>query len=119
MTGPYIVTTTTRKDAIERSLGLAARPARLAVATLEEARDAWDAAVMAMGDATGNYDSTPDEMPESGGTVGSLPDGTVIEVMAGIEARHAMLSELGWPRDAEVSDLVLIDAYNAQQKAAA
>lgn len=80
---PYIVTTSEPFDAAVHCT----RPAftRRAVATLDEAREvirqiAWD--------RPPGQTPTPDDamaihaLPESGGTVGPLPDGTVIEVEA-------------------------------------
>jgi len=79
---PYIITTHTRKDAIERSVGLAPRPSRRAVATLEEARDVAEDAVIGEGrfDNDEAFLAAIVALPESGGTIGPLPDGTVIEV---------------------------------------
>lgn len=112
MTGPYIVTTTTRKDAIERSLGLAARPARLAVTTLEEARD-WIVQTLGLESEA----DLPVALPREDGsmTVGPLPDGTLIEVHRTTEFALKVKASVS-PRCTLAET---IDAYNAQQKAAA
>jgi hypothetical protein len=82
---PYIVTTHyPHRDEEE---GGSAPDERTAVATLEEAREAVAQTINAarvpnLHPAVAQYDA----LPEAGGTVGPLPDGTVIEV------RHAPIS---------------------------
>lgn len=107
---PYIVTTQRTSD--ERGVELLSRRA---VATLEEAQDAAQQIV---------YDGPPirvktewelicmviADMPESGGSVGPLPDGTVIEV-----------ERVDWPRMATIAGYGgnpsrLIAAFNSRQR---
>jgi len=87
---PYVITTATplRGEPVHESLD---RITRTAVATLEEAREAaaevagtaysdeWIMAHANRGTVAPLIDAAWD-LPESGGTVGPLPDGTVIEV---------------------------------------
>lgn len=71
---------------------------RRAVATLDEARQAV----------------FPHALPESGGTVGPLPDGTVIEV--GPASEREMLDVIGVKFAVTAHDSTsVIDAYNAAQ----
>lgn len=114
MTGPYIVTTK------QPSLALQDEPlierSRRAVATLDEAMDYLCELVLFAGD--------PDAalpVDESGGTVGPLPDGTVIEVEATTRLEAvAWLIDVAHPRRdwAAMPDeefwLYWIDAYNAR-----
>jgi hypothetical protein len=95
---------------------------RHAVATLEEAReiafdlidarnphateDEHDAGAIAPGDAH--------DLPEAGGTIGPLADGTVIEV-ARVKLRD-ILNPTDW-RDHQPTTAELIDAYNARETA--
>jgi hypothetical protein len=83
---PYIVTT---KQRVPNWDGVGDAPLmrgfRRAVATLEEARQSCVRALYAanapQGDVSGpRLWTAAYELPESGGTVGPLPDGTVIEV---------------------------------------
>lgn len=95
---PYVITTHCLPSA-------APTTTRRAVATLEEAFNAapepvrnafWAARLALMA------------LPESGGTVGPLPDGTVIEV-----------ERVWWPDLADAAGMIgphqsIIDAYNAR-----
>lgn len=88
-------------------------PVRRAVATLDEARTAAaEHASAAYGDAeiTEHLDAGTAalNLPEAGGTIGPLPDGTVIEV------RHASWDDLVGPGawDAHTTEAEVIDAYN-------
>lgn len=86
---------------------------RRAVATLDEARQ-WTHDECALRCAD---DSAADALtiPESGGTIGPLPDGTVIEVAPhNIVWFEAELEARGI-RTAGMSDAEVIDAYNAAQ----
>ncbi len=102
------------------------KPGRLpvAVATIEEAREEADRALkdaLSAYDAQGEHPSARDlhaaamAMPETGGVIGPLPDGYVIEVH---HLRWDELRELLPPRDTpiirEIGDAgqPLIDAYN-------
>lgn len=124
---PYIITTTTRQteqDSAGHSFYVPAATRR-AVATLEEAR----AAVRAFcednphrrlwGDRDWHTFATIRTMliPESGGTVGPLPDGTVIEVRpVGLDAL-ATDAGLGaaWIGASQPNDqAAILDAYNAR-----
>lgn len=85
MSGPYIVTTKHEG----RYPGALHPQSRRAVATLEEAREAANDAVGSRmpehrADVGDYIDAMADadNLPEAGGTVGPLPDGTVIEVSA-------------------------------------
>lgn len=93
---PYIVTT---------------KASRRAVATLDEARAVIRDHVVNAGVAHG---TTADPITNSGGTVGPLPDGTVIEV------RPVAVDELAgavFDRDdyAPYFESDIIDAYNERQ----
>ena len=115
---PYVITTITRRPLHPDDTAPtdAESVSRRAVATLEEARDVWDAALTALGDSTGNYDSTPEDMPEPGGTVGPLPDGTVIEVEPVDWMRIAHDAGRMVPVGANPrAEREAIDAYNAGQ----
>ena len=59
-----------------------AKDSRRAVATLEEAREAVSDALYENGAEPDSWRLAEqfDTMPESGGTIGPLPDGTMIEV---------------------------------------
>lgn len=115
---PYVITTktpavTVSDEACMRVLS------RHAVATLEEARAAILADLGDMNAIGGPEDELVGnvlDISESGGTVGPLPDGTVIEV-----------EQIGWatlwqdvrpdpPTDSPLwSEERIIDAYNARQ----
>lgn len=80
---PYIVATTTRIDHALNSV------TRIAAATLDEAREAALSAVLAAErshpdpERVGTYselDQAARDLPEQGGTVGPLPNRTLIEV---------------------------------------
>jgi hypothetical protein len=117
---PYIVTTT---RPVARPDAAIFRHQR-AVATLGEAREAAMGEVEAVAFATAGFDhlhTVASELPEAGGTIGPLPDGTVIEVeRMSVERLCNMIppevlstNALAWSRS---SDLI-IDAFNAQQEA--
>jgi hypothetical protein len=122
---PYIVTTTPREpEGWDDDSDFA--PSRRAVATLEEARRAARSTVeRAMPiDRPGfsprhGFLCNTDALPEEGGTIGSLPDGTVIEVERVSEAAlyNAIRPTLCCPtcgiQQSHVSGSHLIDAYNA------
>jgi hypothetical protein len=112
---PYIVTTERELPSAEDSSTLTYRERR-AVATLEKARLVVREAVF-----TGSALTAPAiwnsiaVLPESGGTVGPLPDGTVIEVEAVSWADLRERAGLG--RDALVLDEQTITAYNTPDRA--
>jgi hypothetical protein len=89
---------------------------RLAVATLEEARDAtYNECVLAWHrrDLSHEIDRLMGEiraLPESGGTIGPLPDGTIIEVMPATWTRLYELARLGIR--SQVTDADFFDAIN-------
>lgn len=98
---PYIITTVYPwADANEP-----ARRARdrTAVATLDEAREAAHSAIPAP--TCGDYHGAIYSLSDSGGTVGPLPDGTVIEV------RPASWSELAQSLPAKRRAYVTAPAY--------
>jgi hypothetical protein len=58
-------------------------------------------------------------LDEAGGTVGPLPDGTVIEVAPATWrdlAAQASL-DIAWVASADTDEAEIIDAYNAEQEA--
>jgi hypothetical protein len=106
---PYIVTT--KRELEDDGMGRAwfERVSRHAVATLDEARET---ALRAVGERRDMYYcEMEDAVPESGGTVGPLPDGTVIEVEQArwIDLIHASTATT------DSSDQAILDAYNARQ----
>jgi hypothetical protein len=119
---PYIITTTS-----EQHIGYSLTPkvTRRAVATLDKAHAA--AAYELRQCDTDSFAiaarvAEAYALPESGGTVGPLPDGTVIEVepvlienlifRAGIKAWYVTAARRA---DTAMSDADVIDAYNAAQ----
>lgn len=128
---PYIVTTK-RPIGVSKSLAPACKASRRAVATLEEARANVQKIVapaekVKLMSPYRIREFTPFvqhalHLPESGGTVGPLPDGTVIEVEP--ITREAMLDDISfhaigspflsddqWPWSTEN----IIAAFNAKQ----
>lgn len=123
---PYIITTKDGPAPDQRDPGYDVwleRQSRRAVATLEEARhDAENIVIDALGvrDTMEASDDRFDarELPESGGTVGPLPDGTVIEVAPIILLDLAQAAGFHVCSRAGIdgySDQQIIDAYNAKQ----
>ena len=96
---PYIVTTLTpnHDDIVAGCSMVSTLETRTAVATRDEAREAVEGEVSIVGvhidraamDAARN-------MPESGGTIGPLPDGTVIEVK---QVELIEIAQQAFPRD--------------------
>lgn len=94
-----------------------------AVATLDEAGSiALDAYEASTGLQAGG--PTADKFTEFGGTVGPLPDGTVIEVAptvswggAPIGMARWLREEQGWSIPASMDDAAAIDAYNDEAHA--
>jgi hypothetical protein len=133
---PYVVTT---KRLTPDGLGVTRPNERRAVATLEEARQAvndadeigavedllFDLAQTVMRDDPQLhwdrdrgliYLRAWDQLiPESGGTVGPLPDGTVIEVEP-VEW-YWLYDKSGYGRTSQASDDTVIAAYNAREAA--
>lgn len=108
---PYIITTYPEPTMAPGFVGT-----RRAVATLEEAREAAYVAARHHDDTDdGEYETAAHRIDEAGGTVGPLPDGTVIEVtrvaynwVAGVaEDGGAELSE-----DASCAEILA--AFNAE-----
>jgi hypothetical protein len=84
---------------------------RRAVATLEEVQVLVSDAIYDAGQKT-TRDALPAfEIPESGGTVGPLPDGTVIEV----EPVSKLYLGTAVPHDRHMTENELLAAYNAAQ----
>jgi hypothetical protein len=105
---PYIITTTTpgpRYSALANPRAYSRSVpdvTRTAVATLEEAREAVERKIRylhahAPEDHPDYRPFIPDELPDSGGTVGPLPDGTVIEVRQA--PWRVIATEVGAPGD--------------------
>lgn len=84
MNNPYIVTTTQEcEHCAEQGNVESIILSRVAVATLEKAKAESRKVVGVLGGSSGSTLSPLhliDSLPESGGTIGPLPDGTVIEV---------------------------------------
>lgn len=118
---PYIITTHRHLDdpAAEFLPGAAPGVARRAVATLEEAlKHARECVWLApnWGETrTARHIAEVDGLPESGGTVGPLPDGTVIEVES---VAWDVLRERADMTHYNASDAAIIDAYNAKHTVA-
>jgi hypothetical protein len=128
---PYIITTRRRESLGWRPTGEVESAkvwevkSRRAVATLDEAREAAHGIVnRAPAGRAEQYTSSPGRdamtLPESGGTVGPLPDGTIIEVapvgrddlfatLVPVQNRNTASARY-WPAER------LIDAYNAVQE---
>jgi hypothetical protein len=94
---------------------------RLAVATLDEARDVAAATVQLTwpGDSAprdpriGDAELAAERLPKQGGTIGPLPDGTVIEVE---RTGYAELWRLiGRPEEIKYHNDKVLVAYNAAQ----
>jgi hypothetical protein len=128
---PYIVTT---KQPDERTGSSGERShvefaSRLAVATLEKARRIIiDAVTGTSRSAAVQYDALvnyADTVPESGGTVGPLPDGTVIEVE---QADWSLLARscdpplpIAGPAGSEWTEAekqIILDTFNAREPTA-
>jgi hypothetical protein len=108
---PYIVTTKRRGY---MGLGLVRSPrvvSRRAVATLEEAQGHVDVVVQ---EVVGWNTDAGHVIGPDGGTVGPLPDGTVIEVERISIAELARRAGITVPR-AWHTRTYLVDAYNARQ----
>jgi hypothetical protein len=112
---PYIIITTEGREAYEqrraadpgayRSQGVTCR----AVATLDEAIEDVEQAALTFSDVTIT-------LPEAGGTVGPLLDGTVIVVER--VSWDEMTAAIGWAHEAArwpANVPKIVDAYNAQQ----
>jgi hypothetical protein len=112
VSGPYIVTIK-RVYSIGTDHGVG--ESRRAVATLDEAHEyVWN-----LLDSDPATDQTKVSLAESGGTVGPLPDGTVIEVAPATWrdlAAQASL-DIAWVASADTDEAEIIDAYNAEQEA--
>jgi hypothetical protein len=119
---PYIITTTLRTDDVVadalESVGTRVlfsgvpRATRTAVATLEEARAAVWAQVFDSRSRTIDG-SEVDSLPGSGGTIGPLPDGAVIEVRRVMHAELAREAGLGRRDTPMMSDAAIVAAFNA------
>jgi hypothetical protein len=117
---PYIITTKRPNECPSR-VGFADDmrvTGRRAVATLEEARDGSIDIVRHAGPPVGEYfeaEKIANRLPESGGTVGPLPDGTLIEVE---RKTWKSLAEQVWEHGRDhywpSEEAEIIDAYNAQ-----
>lgn len=126
MTGPYIVTTKRHVPEWHRDHMLTLKAhdeilSRVAVATLEDARDRIEK-------TEGYAGNVYDDLPESGGTI-TLPDGTVIEVEETTWIRLVMdirakasktagrdgLDTLGAMDGDTEAQRQILDAFNAQE----
>lgn len=109
---PYIITTTHG----ERDMRWP-RVTRRAVATLDEAREAARESVNAIDVGLFRECEQAELLPEHGGTIGPLPDGTVIEVEPA--TYEALIAALGITYMAHFrrahTDAATIAAYNAAQ----
>ena len=113
---PYIITTT---QSLETDVQ-GATDSRIAVATLEEARKTASHTVMraSVGHAAGDWRAVKfgaRELPESGDTVGPLPDGTVIEVRAVSWMDLKIHTDLPGDPHGLLSESTILDAFNAVQ----
>jgi hypothetical protein len=126
-TRPYIVTTKRRKMAVMFPPRMDV-VYRRAVATLEEREVTPKLREMLPHEHPARLIAIAAEiarMPESGGTIGPLPDGTMIEVeqtnwlrlaeAAGIEEAHAYSLAEAATAGAEDAQREILDAYNARQ----
>lgn len=79
---PYIITMTPRCECGEHHHG--SDGTKRAVATIEQARDAAADIIYRQHDGTSHFDhfDAATYMPDTGGSIGPLPNGTVIEVRA-------------------------------------
>jgi hypothetical protein len=114
---PYIIETRTAEEHDGEFFYHPADTSRVAVATLDEARTAaWDAAcATGIVGLVGQWRRQAENLPEQGGSVGPLPDGTTIEVK---QIRWEVLR--GWVHGMGVSawrepQATVIDAFNAQE----
>jgi hypothetical protein len=122
---PYIVTT--KREPQDDGMGRSwfEHVSRRAVATLEAARTlASDEIIVALGNEAEGYRSLAYALPEAGGTVGPLPDGTVIEVEQVTWLDLARQAGVGEHVGSLVTDVErgftyagprILDAYNARQ----
>jgi hypothetical protein len=115
---PYIVTTKRRTLAQPAGRWYAEPVSRRAVATLEEARDSIYSLCAEKDVDDERIADDIDHLPDSGGTVGPLPDGTVIEVE---QVKWSAFEGPEWSPflpDQEPPDFIkaeILDAYNARQ----
>jgi hypothetical protein len=100
---PFIVTTTRLDLKLHGEF-----VSRRAVATLEEARGL---AALPCGISNPSHFHQAVRLPESGGTVGPLPDGTVIEV----EPVSDLYLGSAVPHDRYMTESELLAAYNTAQ----
>jgi len=123
---PYTITTWHNEDAVPIPVIPKPKDTRRAVATLEEARAAVNNALYRiegeMDDPRplAGFYAQADTLPESGGTIGPLPDGTVIEVRR--RSWRDLSPYCRFHPDAEIGDdpidptpAEIIDAYNARK----
>ncbi len=123
MTGPYIITTKTPTRVTSPTYGWVddERVSRLAVATLDVCHEHLIQVVTDADLPSESYWAARndiDNLSESGGTVGPLPDGTTIEVEAMTWERLAELAGLGrgnWSNSHEE----ILAAFNEQEAAKA
>jgi hypothetical protein len=106
---PYVVTTK-RRDEDQPGVTVSRVLSRRAVATLGEARGL---AALSCGISNPEHLRAASRLPESGGTVGPLPDGTVIQVERVTWAELLPMDER--PLLPHMTQRELLDAYNARQ----
>jgi hypothetical protein len=118
---PYIITT--RRNRAETAP--LTFPSRRAVATLEEGARLIYSAAGERWYSAWSYDQCLCKFPESGGAVGPLPDGTVIEVehktwgtLLDRIAARGQRPPCVYPRS-DKDRVATIDAYNARETATA
>ena len=124
---PYVITTTADDPHVGVPMGERVTVARRAVATLDDARDAvasyvgdYDAGSFNAHCRADDIESQVAAVAGSGGTIGPLPDGTVIEVQRVCWGWIIGCAEdLGIDTDAvyaDHGDIGIMDAYNAGQR---
>lgn len=116
---PYVITTRTEGRQPGREFD--ARYSRRAVATLDEVKRYAHSAASELGYSKPEHHDAIEALPESGGTVGPLPDGTTIEVEA-VTRQWLWLQLQGFahgyaPEALAQQDGKLCDAFNAKQDA--
>ena len=130
---PYIITTTQREitgsEGAWRGSVLEHEVSRTAVATLEDAReaalqgieDAYRGQVPHIVDSAHGLeafhesDTDAEELLESGGTVGPLPDGTVIEVRPASWMDLKIHTDLPGDPHGTLSNATILAAFNGAQ----
>lgn len=119
---PYVVTTGKRFNDTDSGIGGVQVESRRAVATIEDARNAADAILADHSDgaqlmAWAAISAEVPNLPEAGGKVGPLPDGTMVEVEPVALADIWQAIRPDPPNDSPLpSTDEIIAAYNATQE---